>query len=105
MGRTKSLSTMLDDCSDSVFRIIIMPNTNNPAAYKTLLARVSEEDLKTALEILQKEDACISKQRDIEIELNLRNKPEPLLHKSAWEKAFAKEWEAVREASKRRRCK
>lgn len=83
MGRTKSLSTMLDDCSDSVFRIIIMPNTNNPAAYKTLLARVSEEDLKTALEILQKEDACISKQRDIEIELNLRNKPEPLLHKSA----------------------
>ena len=104
MGRTKSLSTMLDDCSDSVFRIIIMPNTNNPAAYKTLLARVSEEDLKTALEILQKEDACISKQRDIEIELNIRHSPDPVLHNSAWEKAFAKEWEAARQVV-RRRCR
>lgn len=104
MGRKKSLSSMLDDCSDGVFRIVTMQNTVNPEAYKSVLVRLPEEDLKNALEILQREDRYESKQREIEIELNIRHSPDPVLHNSAWEKEFAKEWEVARQVV-RRRCR
>ena len=106
MGRTKSLTSM-ESCNVRVYRIINTPiyTTANPAGYKTILIQTSEEDLREALEILRREGVQEKKQREIEIELNIRRRSDSVLHKNAWEKAFAKEWEAVREASKRRRCK
>lgn len=106
MGRTKSL-TALEDCNDRVYRIVNMPiyTTINPAAYKAMLVRMPEEDLEEALEILSREDVQTRKQKEIEVELEIRRRPEPTLKQGAWEKAFAKEWEAVRAAAKRRRCR
>ena len=106
MGRTKSMAS-LEDCNDRVYRIVNTPiyTTANPAGYKTMLVQTDEEDLKEALEILRRADIQSKKQEEIEIELEIRRKPEQTLKGGNWEKMFCKEWEGVREAAKRRRCR
>lgn len=104
MGRTKSL-TSLESCNDRVYRIVNMPiyTTANPAGYKTMLVQTDEGDLQEALEILRREDVQEKKRREIEVELEIRRRPEQVLKGNAWEKKFCQEWEAVRAAAKRRR--
>lgn len=104
MGRTKSL-TSIEDCNDRVYRIINMPTytTVNPAGYKVMLTQTDEEDLKEALKILRKENVGKGRQQEIEMELHIRNRKDSTLRKSAWGRRFAKEWEGIRAAAKRRR--
>lgn len=65
--------------------------------------QTTEKDLEDALEILQREDVQHKKQEEIEIELEIRRKPEQVLQSGAWAENFKREWEGVREAARRRR--
>lgn len=106
MGRTKSLIS-LEGCNDRVYRIVNIPiyAADSGRGYKTLLVQTTEKDLENALEILQREDVQHKKQEEIEIELEIRRKPEQVLQSGAWAENFKKEWEGVREAARRRRCR
>ena len=106
MGRTKSLAS-LNDCTDATYRVINTPlySAGESSSYKKLLVRVTDEDLEMALEILCREDMHSKKQEMIQEELDVRQRPERITVKGAWADSFRREWEGVRMAAKRRRCR
>lgn len=71
-----------------------------------MLVTKSNEDLKTALKILDNHGKCNNKQECIIAELKIRNMPECASSKSRYAKSFSDEWNKVtqkfRDASKRR---
>lgn len=106
MGRTKSLIS-ISDCTDGVYRILNTPlySAGDSSLYKKILVRMSDDDLEMALEILYREEMHSKKQEMIQEELDVRQRPERITVKGAWADSFRREWEGVRMAAKRRRCR
>lgn len=86
------LNIPLENYTDDVREIVTMPVDYG---YTSMLVDKSNEDLETALQILESYQKCSQKQEYIIAELRIRKMPECIPSKSKHNQSFCDEWNKV----------